>query len=77
MARENRVFRIRFKDLDKLNSTEGVSNKQIRLVALFLVGNDYDPNEYNRIKLEADFYNDIIMIDTMESYKNLVSINFK
>ncbi len=52
-----------------------ILNKKIKLVHLFVVGKDVDDQnmiEFDRIKLESDFYNDIIMIDTAESYKNLI-----
>ena len=49
-------------------------NKNIKLIHLFVVGNVYDneKSEYDRIKLESEIYKDIIMIDTLESYKNLI-----
>lgn len=49
-------------------------NKKIKLIHLFVVGNVYDneKSEYDRIKLESEIYKDIIMIDTLESYKNLI-----
>ena len=46
-------------------------NTQIELVHLFVLGSD-DQNGFDQVKLESDLYNDIIMIDTIDSYKNLI-----
>ena len=58
-------------DLIKTNKTS-LSNKNVKLIHMFVLGSGVSPDEYDRIKLESEFYNDIILIDTIESYKNLV-----
>lgn len=49
-------------------------NKKIELVHLFFIGNDVNQNntDDSLLNLESSIYNDIIMIDTLDNYQNLI-----
>ena len=62
---------------DDLNLSLNLTKQNYEMIHLFVIGNDQQNNSTTAatsndiIKQEADNYNDIIMIDTIDTYQNL------
>ena len=60
-----------FTDYLKFNSTN-FKYKNIKIEHMFIIGSDEKNETFNSVKSESDLYKDIIMINTEDSYKNLI-----
>ncbi|CAF0830872.1 unnamed protein product [Brachionus calyciflorus] len=58
--------------LEELMENNLLNYQKIEIKHAFLIGNDNKNETYFNIKSEADAYGDIIMIDTIDNYKNLL-----
>lgn len=58
--------------LAELSNSTDFKHKKIRIEHMFIIGSDEKNDTFSTIKSESDHYKDMIVIDTVDNYKNLI-----